>query len=87
MSEFRQLSPTIPLDTEKGLADAYFIQDDGRDAVTLFGVFVRETGEFWWVPQTKVRLERNWSTGVRQEEDRGKCASAVSAISPVIGFR
>ena len=77
MGELRQLSPTIPLDTEKGLADAYFIQDDGRDAVTLFGVFVRATGEFWWVSQTKVRLERNWSTGVRQEEDCGKCASRL----------
>lgn len=60
-----QLNPTIPLDTDKGPADAKFLFDYSEEHKVMFGVFVRETGEFWVIPQDKVRLEKNITGGVR----------------------
>jgi hypothetical protein len=60
-----QLNPTIPLDTDKGPADAKFLFDYSEEHKVMFGVFVRATGEFWVIPQDKVRLEKNITGGVR----------------------
>jgi hypothetical protein len=68
MSDRLQLNPTIPLDTEKGKADAFFVFDYSEQHKVMFGVFLRATGEFWVVPQDKVRLETNWTSGVRMNE-------------------
>lgn len=60
-----QLSPLIPLDTPKGLGDAFFLIDYGRDAQLLFVCFIRATGECWTFESKDVRLEKNITAGVR----------------------
>jgi hypothetical protein len=78
-----QLNPTIPLDTDKGPADAKFLFDYSEEHKVMFGCFVRATGEFWVIPQDKVRLEKNITGGVRCEQEKDplidfaiKCATA-----------
>lgn len=65
-----QLSPTIPLDTPRGPADAHLLIDYGEQAPLIFVCFVRETGECWCFPQREVRLEKNITMGVRCGPDR-----------------
>lgn len=60
-----QLNPPLPLDTPKGPAWAHFILDYGQEHDVLWGCFVKETGECWWVANRDVRLEKNWSLGIR----------------------
>lgn len=56
-----QLSPTIPLLTPKGLADAFLLLDYGQEHHLLWVVFLREGGECWTFQNTQVKLEKNES--------------------------
>jgi hypothetical protein len=77
-----QLNPTIPLDTPKGPADAFFLYDYSEQHKTMFGCFVRATGEFWIVPRDQVKLQKNITAGVRCCED-----FSFAAISQRMGER
>lgn len=63
-----QLSPTIPLDTPKGPADAHFLIDYGSEGHVLFVTFVRATGECWTWQAREVKLEKNVTGGIRTSE-------------------
>ena len=63
-----QLSPTLPLDTPKGAADAHFLIDYGSEAHLLFVCFVRATGECWTFAAKDCRLEKNITGGIRTGE-------------------
>jgi hypothetical protein len=70
-----QLTPTIPLDTPKGPADAHFLIDYGSEANLLYVCFVRETGECWTFKSQEVLLEKNITAGIRVNE--GRCQHGV----------
>lgn len=58
-----QLSPTIPLETPLGKADAHFMIDYGREHSLLFVTFLRKDGACWTWPSTKVSMEANVTMG------------------------
>lgn len=63
-----QLNPPLPVivtskDNAKGLC--HFIVDYGPEHHVLWGVALADSGEVWWVPNTEVRMEANWSMGRR----------------------
>lgn len=58
----KQLDPPIPLVTPLGSAQAHFIWVDIEQDI-LYGVFQDETGENWWFPNHKVRLQTNITRG------------------------
>lgn len=62
-----QLDPALPLDTPKGPAWAHFVIDYGQEHELLWVCFLKETGECWAVNNRDVRLEKNWSLGVRPQ--------------------
>ena len=40
---------------------AHFILDYGTEHDTLWGIFLNQSGEFWWVPTKEIRMGKNWS--------------------------
>jgi hypothetical protein len=54
-----QLSPFIPLETERGRAMAHFLIDPGTEHHIQFVTFIDETGECWTFEAKEVRLQRN----------------------------
>lgn len=63
-----QLSPPLPMDSPKGPCDAHFLIDYGPEANLLFVTFVRATGQCWTWPAKEVRLEKNITGGIRNEQ-------------------
>jgi len=63
-----RIDPPIPLTTPRGPAYAHFLIDYGTEHDLLWQVFVKETGESWCIPNRDVRLDANWSLGVRTEQ-------------------
>jgi len=51
-------------------ATVKLILDYGQEHDTLFGCFMRDTGEFWWVPSYEIRLFNNWSLGRPVHENK-----------------
>ena len=60
-----QLSPTIPLDTPKGPAQAHFLIENGDQQHLQWVTFVNETGECWTWENPHVKLARNVTMGIR----------------------
>ncbi len=59
-----QLNPTIPIDTSShGKGFAHFLLDYSQEHHSLWGVFIDETGEFWWVSNQDIRLRLNVTMG------------------------
>ena len=63
-----QLTPTIPLDTPKGLAKAHFMIDYGQEHHLLWVCFQDDTGECWTWSNPVVRLQENVSMGQKRKE-------------------
>ena len=62
-----QLDPSLPLDTPKGAGYAVAVIDYGLEHSLLWVVALNDTGEIWCVPNSKVRMQTNWSAGRRAE--------------------
>lgn len=63
-----QLNPSIPVvvttkDNKPGEAIAWL--DYSKEDHVIWGVAMQDTGEVWWVPNTDIRLQNNWSIGRR----------------------
>lgn len=66
----KQLDPPIPLVTPLGLAQAHFVWVDFEQDI-LYGVFQDETGENWWFPNHKVRLQPSITRGHTKTSEIG----------------
>lgn len=64
---FTQLNPSLPMDTPKGAGYAVAVIDYGLEHSLLWVVALNDTGEIWCVPNSKVRMQTNWSAGRRAE--------------------
>jgi len=62
---FTQLNPSLPLDTPKGAGYAVAVIDYGLEHSLLWVVALNDTGEIWCVPNSEVRMQKNWSAGRR----------------------
>lgn len=62
-----QLNPSLPMDTPKGAGYAVAVIDYGLEHSLLWVVALNDTGEIWCVPNSKVRMQTNWSAGRRAE--------------------
>ena len=60
-----QLNPSLPLDTHKGAGYAVAVIDYGLEHSLLWVVALNDTGEIWCVPNSEVRMQKNWSAGRR----------------------
>lgn len=60
-----QLNPPLPLDTPKGAGYAVAVIDYGLEHSLLWVVALNDTGEIWCVPNSEVRMQKNWSAGRR----------------------
>jgi hypothetical protein len=63
-----QLSPTIPLDTPMGPAQAHFLIENGDHQHLQWVTFHDDTGECWTWENPKVRLAKNVTMGIRTKE-------------------
>lgn len=59
-----QLNPTIPVivtskDNAKGTA--FSLIDYSQEHHIVWGVAMDATGEVWWVPNTEIRFQKNWT--------------------------
>lgn len=61
-----QLNPTLPVETPRGAAFAHFLIDYGQEHHLLFVCFVNATGECWTFPAKEVKMQPNFTMGVRQ---------------------
>lgn len=69
-----QLNPTIPVmvtskDNQKGTAIAWL--DYGQEHYVIWGVAL-DSGEVWWVPNSEIRLQSNWTMQRRMPKAEGK---------------
>lgn len=62
-----RLDPPIPLDTSRGPGFAHFLIDYGTEYDLLWQVFLKASGESWCISNRDVRLDRNWSMGIRMD--------------------
>lgn len=63
-----QLLMPIPMVcTSKGNATglALFILDYGMESDIIYGIAIDDTCEIWWVPNSEVRIQKNWTMGRR----------------------
>lgn len=59
-----QLDPSIPVYVkDKGIGETLFLMETGKEDDTLFGVAMDDSGHFWWVPMSKIKLLNNYSIG------------------------
>jgi hypothetical protein len=63
-----QLNPALPLLTPKGIGEACFLIDNGREHHLQWVVFIDETGECWTFDNPDVRLQGNLTLGRSQPE-------------------
>lgn len=63
-----RIDPPILLMTPKGEGWAHFLIDYSQEHHVIWGVFINETGECWWVPNPEVRITRNWSMQRRKND-------------------
>ena len=61
MTTVIQLNPTIPLDTPKGKATAFFLIDYSQEHHLSWVTFIDATGECWTFENRLVRLQSNYS--------------------------
>jgi hypothetical protein len=58
-----QLNPPIPLETEKGSAQAMFLIDYSTEHSLIWVCFIDATGECWSIPNEKIRASKNITLG------------------------
>jgi hypothetical protein len=63
-----RLTPPIPLNTQRGPADAHVLIDYSTEHDLMWVCFVRATGECWTFPNRQIRLEKNITMGVRVDD-------------------
>lgn len=61
-----RIDPPLPLETNKGKAMAHFLTWD-HELPSEFGCFLNSSGEFWWIKQTEIKLEENWTAGTNKQ--------------------
>ncbi len=61
--EIRKPFPVKVTSKDDAEATAMFMLDYSQEHDTLFGVFLRSDGSFWWVPAPEIRVFDNWSLG------------------------
>jgi hypothetical protein len=64
-----QLDPTIPLETPRGKGFAHFLMDFGQEHYSYFGIFLDDTGQFWWISQKDCTLQYNITMGRPPKEN------------------
>ena len=62
-----RLDPPIPLDTIRGKAHAHFLIDYGVSFDLYWVCFLLESGECWVLNNKDIRLEKNFTMGIRHE--------------------
>lgn len=65
---FVQLEPSIPVivtskNNAKGIAFALI--DYSQEHNVVWGVSLDDSQEVWWVPNTEIRFQKNWTMGRR----------------------
>ena len=60
-----QLNPPIPLDTPKGAGYAHMVIDYGQEHYLLFVCFINDTGECWLFPNRDIKMQKNFTMGIR----------------------
>ncbi len=63
MSHILQLNPSIPVNTPKGSAEAWFIIDYGPEFDIMFTVALDSNGEIWTFKSQEVRAIKNITLG------------------------
>lgn len=61
-----ELREPLPLETPKGPAYALFAIDRGINSHLEWVCFIRATGECWTFQNPEVRLEANYTMGIRR---------------------
>lgn len=61
----KELRQPLPLDTPKGPAYAHFVIDRGTESHLEWVCFMRETGECWTFQNPLIRLQPNFTMGIR----------------------
>ncbi len=67
-----QLNPPLPMVTPKGEGWAHFLIDYGPESALFWVVFMDEDGACWTVPNSEVRMYKNWTLGRQRPEDARK---------------
>ena len=76
---FTQLNPPIPLHVlDKGDGYAVGLIDYGPEHNLIWVTAIDETGEIWCAPNPKVRMQKNWTMG-RRENPLAAVAKAAQA--------
>lgn len=55
----KQLDPTIPVNTPKGSAHAWFLVDYSPEHDLFWICAIDETGEIWMLPNSQIRAQKN----------------------------
>ena len=63
-----RLEPPVPLNTIKGSGYAFAVIDYGFEHDLMWVVALDETREIWCVPNTEVRMQKNWSANRRDTQ-------------------
>ena len=76
---FTQLNPPIPLHVlDKGDGYAIGLIDYGSEHNLIWVTAIDQTGEIWCAPNPKVRMQKNWTMG-RRENPLAAVAKAAQA--------
>lgn len=65
----KQLNPSIPLDTPKGSAQAWFLLDYSPEHDLYWVCATDETGEIWTFANHLVRAQKNITLGRKNENN------------------
>lgn len=64
-----QLNPSIPVKVvDRGIGEAIFMLDYGKEDHVFWGVALDNSGEVWWVSNDKIRLLKNYTIGRNYDE-------------------
>lgn len=79
---FTQLNPPIPLHVlGKGDGQAIGLIDYGTEHNLIWITAIDQTGEIWCAPNPKVRMQKNWTMG-RKENPLVAAAKAADSAEP-----
>ncbi len=63
MGLIHQLDPTIPVNTTKGSAQAWFLIDYSPEHDLFWVCDIDDTGEIWVFPNSDIRAQKNITMG------------------------
>lgn len=61
MHHMLQLNPTIPMSTKRGAGYALMVLDYSQEHDLIWVIALTENGEIWAIPNSEVRLEKNYT--------------------------